>query len=242
MLTELWPHEPQWPAPSAALRGARASLVSRARGRTAAPVFAASAEDELIQKQPLCVASSVRSSGALGDTVLYRYRRDGDTLYVGYFVYFSTERPWGDNRLTREVLPALAIDAFYSHFLFVLPGVQRMLYGPADIEGALVRYRIVGDRLLAEGARADDEGHHPVRLAEDEISAPDGRVVLLTETWSHQLGAHDGVRRVGAGAAASRCFAGASLLPLSESVAESFRLGSESAPHRAKPAWRSSID
>jgi hypothetical protein len=241
MLSELWPREPQWPAPSVASQGARASLFSHASRGTPAPGTALTAEDELIRNEPLCVASSVQSSGALGDTVLYRYRRDGDTLSVGYFVYFSTERPWGDNRLTRDVWPALAIDAVYSHFLFVWPGVQRVLYGPADIEGALVRYRVVGERLVAEAARADDEGHHPVRLAQDELRAPDGHVVLLTETWSHQLGAHGAVQRAGA-APSVRCFSGASLLPLSASVAETFRLGTADAPRRAKPAWRASVE
>jgi hypothetical protein len=198
-------------------------------------------DDELIQNEPVCIASTVQSSGTIGETVLYRYQREGNTLTVGYFVYFSTERPWGDNALTRDVWPALAIDAFYSHFLFVWPGVQRVLYGPADIEGALVRYRVEGSRLVAEAARADDEGHHPVRLGAAELSTPDGHVVLLTETWSHQLGAHDAVQRAGT-AASVRCFSGARLLPLSESVAEAFRLGTPDAPHRAKPAWRTSID
>jgi hypothetical protein len=241
MLSELWPRGPQWPTPSSASHGARASLFSHVSRRAPAPGAALTAEDDLIQNEPLCVASSVHSSGALGDTVLYRYERDGDTLSVGYFVYFSTERPWGDNALTRDIWPALAIDAVYSHFLFLWPGVQRVLYGPADIEGALVRYRVVGDRLVAEAARADDEGHHPVRLTADELRAPDGHVVLLTETWSHQLGAHGAVQRAGA-APSVRCFSGARLLPLSQSVAEAFRLGDEAAPRRAKPAWRTNVD
>jgi hypothetical protein len=238
MLTELWPHEPQWPAPPAARSTAHASILTRVH--PSAPALASSHEDALVQDQPLCVASSVRSWGALGDSVLYRYRREGDTLYVGYFVYFSTERPWGDNALTHKVLPALAIDAFYSHFLFVLPGAQRVLYGPADIEGALVRYRIEGERLVAEAALADDEGHHAVALTGDELRAPDGHVVLLTETWSHQLGARDAVRR--SASLPVRCFSGASLMPLAPNVAEAFRLGTESAPHRAKPAWRARIE
>jgi hypothetical protein len=238
MLTELWPREPQWPAPI--VRTTQASLTARLHPRTPMPASNTAQEDELVTHQPFCVASSVRSSGSLGDSVLYRYRRDGDTLYVGYFVYFSTERPWGDNALTHKVLPALAIDAFYSHFMFVLPGAQRLLYGPADIEGALVRYRIEGDRLVAQGALADDEEHHRVRLDAEELRAPNGNTLLLTETWSHQLGAHDAVRR--SASLAVRCFSGSGLVPLSTSVADAFRLGSESAPHRAKPAWRASLD
>jgi hypothetical protein len=241
MLSELSPRGPEWPVPSTASHGARASLFSQLPRGASAPAAAPTAEDELIRNQPLCVASSVSSSGALGETVLYRYQRDGDTLSVGYFVYFSTERPWGDNALTRKLWPALAIDAFYSHFLFVWPGVQRVLYGPADIEGALVRYRVQGDRLVAEAARADDGGHHSVRLADTELRAPDGHVVLLTETWSHQLGAHGAVQRAAA-ASSVHCFSGARLLPLSESVADAFRLGTASAPRRAKPAWRTHVD
>ncbi len=191
-----------------------------------------------MKNTPLCVGSSVRSAGRLGETVLYRYRRDGDELYVGYFVYFSTERPWGDNALTRRVLPALAIDAFYSHFLFVLPGVQRVLYGPGDIEGALVRYRIEDGRLVPVAALADDGGHRRVHLRGEELRAPDGRVVLLTETWSHQLGARNAAAR----AHGVTCFEGARLEPLSAAVAEAFRLGSESAPLRAKPAWQRATD
>jgi len=195
-------------------------------------------EDELVKSTPLCIGSSVRSAGRLGDTVLYRYRRDADELYVGYFVYFSTERPWGDNALTRQVLPALAIDAFYSHFLFVLPGAQRVLYGPGDIEGALVRYRIEDGRLVPVAALADDEEHRRVQLRGEELRAPDGRVVLLTETWSHQLGARDAAAR----ARDVTCFDGARLAPLSPAVAEAFRLGTESEPHRAKPAWQRATD
>ncbi|HTQ04218.1 MAG TPA: hypothetical protein VMI54_10185 [Polyangiaceae bacterium] len=236
VLTELAPSEPRWPAPRTAASDLHASVFAYRPPRAATPP--STFEDELVKKQPLCVASSVRSAGTLGATVLYRYRRDGDALYVGYFVYFSTERPWGDNALTRRVVPALAIDAFYSHFLFVLPGAQRVLYGPGDIEGALVRYRIEGERLVPEAALADDEGHHRVRLRGDELETADGHVVLLTETWSHQLGAHDAVRR----AHDVTCFDGARLEPLSADVAEAFRLGSESAPHRAKPAWQNVID
>jgi hypothetical protein len=241
LLSEVWPREPQWPVPSAPAHGARASVFSHSSRRAPAAGSVLTVEDELIRNEPLCVASSVQSSGAIGETVLYRYQRDGDTLSVGYFVYFSTERPWGDNALTHDIWPALAIDAFYSHFLFVWPGAQRVLYGPADIEGALVRYHIDGERLVAEGARADDEGHHPVRLGDAELRAPDGHVALLTETWSHQLGAHGAVQRSGA-APSLRCFSGSGLAPLSASVAEAFRLGTVDAPRRAKPAWRASID
>jgi hypothetical protein len=241
VLTELAPSEPSWPAPPVPARNTHASLLSRRSHRVEsvhrerAP---SALEDELVKNTPLCVGSSVRSAGRLGETVLYRYRRDGDTLFVGYFVYFSTERPWGDNALTRKVLPALAIDAFYSHFMFVFPGAQRVLYGAGDIEGALVRYHIEDGRLVPAAALADDEGHRRVHLRGDELATPDGRVVLLTETWSHQLGARDAAAR----ARDVTCFDGARLEPLSPAVAEAFRLGNDSEPRRAKPAWQRTTD
>lgn len=204
--------------------------------RSAPPPSALTPEDELIRRQPFCVASSAPWAGTLGDVVVYRYARHGDRLDVGYFVYWSTERPWGDNALTRRVLPALAIDAFYSHFAFVLPGAQRVLYGPGDIEGVLVRYRIRGDRLVPEQAFAEDESHRSVELAPEELLTGDGRVLVLTESWSHQLGAHHAVQRTGADAAS--CFDASRLEPLSPATAAAFRLGSPGEPLRAKPAWR----
>src|SRR2546423_157770 len=70
------------------------------------------ADDSVVRKLPLCVASESWSAGELGRTVLYRYKREGRTLTVGYFVYWTTERPWGKNLLSYSVLPALFIDAF----------------------------------------------------------------------------------------------------------------------------------
>src|SRR5262245_28481078 len=68
---------------------------------------------------PFCVASPTWSAGELGRSVLYRSERQGSTLTVGYFVYWTTERPWGKNALSYAVLPALLIDAFYSHLFFL---------------------------------------------------------------------------------------------------------------------------
>jgi hypothetical protein len=239
VLTELAPSEPAWPAPTSPVRETHASILPH-RSASAASLERApvSSDDELVKSTSLCVGSSVRSAGRVGETVLYRYRRDGDELYVGYFVYFSTERPWGDNALTHDVLPALAIDAFYSHFMFVLPGAQRVLYGPGDIEGALVRYRVEAGRLVPVAALADDGGHRRVHLRGEELRGAGGRVVLLTDTWSHQLGGRDAAARAGDVA----CFEGARLEPLSPAVADAFRLGSESAPLRAKPAWQRTTD
>ncbi len=238
-LAALEGNEPSWPTLSREHAESHAGALSLRRSTvdTKAPL---GPEDQLVRDQPFCVASSMKSAGTLGEVVLYRYERHGDALDVGYFVYWSTERPWGDNELTRRVLPALAIDAVYSHLLFVLPGIQRVLYGPGDIEGALVHYRIEGDRLVAERARADDESHAPVRLSAREVSASDGSVVLLTEAWSHQLGGHDAARR--APGSERACFGGESLVPMTASVAKAFRLGTSEKPHRARPAWRSSVD
>ena len=73
--------------------------------------------------------------------MLYRVRRSGRKIEIGYFVYWSTERPWGNNALSYAVLPALLTDAFYSHFLYVFPGVKDYLYGAGDIEGARVEFQ-----------------------------------------------------------------------------------------------------
>ena len=83
---------------------------------------ARAADANIVRKLPLCVASESWSAGELGHTVLYRYKREGRMLTVGYFVYWTTERPWGKNVLSYSLLPALFIDAFYSHFFFLFPG------------------------------------------------------------------------------------------------------------------------
>src|SRR4051812_23887978 len=63
-------------------------------------------EDEArVVAQPVCVTARTWSAGALGDTVLYRSRRMGKRIAVGYFVYWSEERPWGSNALSYAVLP-----------------------------------------------------------------------------------------------------------------------------------------
>lgn len=193
-----------------------------------------------IEKHPVCIGSRVWSAGAMADTVYYRARRDGDRLIVGYFVHWTTERPWGNNLLTMAVLPALLVDAFYSHTLFALPGARALLYGPGDVEGASVTYRVLPDGALTPlGAHADDDSHEPIILGASDLDAR-GKTALVTEVWSHQLGGKQGARYVESaeGAAAMRCFSGASLRPLPREVAEMFQLGTSEAPRRAKPAWR----
>ncbi|HEX7671896.1 MAG TPA: hypothetical protein VF395_20015 [Polyangiaceae bacterium] len=191
-----------------------------------------------IERQAVCVGSRSWSAGQLGDTLLYRSRRNGNTLEVGYFVYWSTERPWGANVGSFTLLPALATDAFYSHFLYVFPGVKDALYGPADIEGVSVDYeeRVDGS-LSVIGGRADDGNHRPVLLSRDDLLDSRGRVVLLTEVWSHQLGAHGGGRFADAADNEVTCYGEGTVRPMTVEIARAYRLGSEQEPRRAKAAW-----
>ena len=94
--------EPRWPEP--------------------APFHGTSEDAARIVKQPVCVGAASWSAGTLGPTVLFLERRVGKKLDVGYFVYWSEERPWGSNLVSYTVLPALATDAVYSHFLYLFPG------------------------------------------------------------------------------------------------------------------------
>jgi hypothetical protein len=56
----------------------------------------------------------VASAGRLGDVLYYRATEAPDgTVHVGYFAFFSEERPWGNNWLTWTVVPALAVDMVY---------------------------------------------------------------------------------------------------------------------------------
>jgi hypothetical protein len=209
--------------------------------RNAGPAVAAgpsAPEPSGIERQAVCVGSRSWSAGELGDTLLYRSRRNGKTLEVGYFVYWSTERPWGTNVGSFTLLPALATDAFYSHFLYVFPGVKDAIYGPADIEGVSVDYEERPDGSLSVvGGRADDGNHHPVRLSREDLVDSRGRVVLLTEVWSHQLGAHGGGRFADAVGSNVTCYGETSVRPMTAEVARAFRLGSEEDPLRAKAAW-----
>ncbi len=194
----------------------------------------------LIEAHPVCVASRVWSSGEMSDTVYYRYRRDGERLTVGYFVHWSTERPWGKNFLTYSVVPALLVDAVYSHGLFVLPGARDFMYGPGDVEGASVTYyEEPSGALVPASAQAEDGTHGLVTLESRDLDAG-GRTALVTEVWSHQLGARGAARDFERSEAlhGKRCFSGESLRPLTEAVTSAFELGTPEAPLRAKPAWR----
>lgn len=209
---------PEWPLPVA-------------RADTGPP----SEDDALVRAQPVCVLNSRDSAGDLGRSLVVRHRRDGERLWVSYFVYWSSERPWGD----KPWLLSLAIDAFYSHFLFVLPGLRHALYGPGDIEGVTVVYRTVGQELEIVEGFGDDEYHRRVHLGPEDLTGSDHRTLLLTTSWSHQLGGR-GAASVGGSAAApasTRCYSGDELVPLTPDIANRFWLGSPSAPRRARYAW-----
>jgi hypothetical protein len=218
---------PAWPAQPGASAAPRAPSFD--------PV-----ERALIEAQPVCIASSVWSAGELGDTVAYHYRRQDDRIDVGYFVFWSTERPWGPNALTLTVLPAAAIDAVYSHFLFVLPGLRDAMYGPGDVEGATVSYRILPDhRLAVLGGVAQDGVHDEVALSPEDLLDRTGRVILMSDVWSHQLGAKRAAARTVADERIEpRCFLKSTLARLAQSVISQFRLGTAAVPMRARAAWR----
>lgn len=180
-----------------------------------------------------------RSAGKLGDSLLYRYRRYGDRVVVGYFAYWSTERPWGDNALTFLGVPALAMETVYTHFLFVLPGIRQAIYGPGDVEGVRIEYAIDADgRLAPVAGTADDGHHHAVTLTPSDLVDAKGQVVLMTDVWSHQLGAKGAADFVAEEQPEMRCYSGAAVQPLSARTARTLALGTEAAPLRARPAWK----
>lgn len=218
-----WPsHDPHWPEPRSKPADARAID----------PI------DRTVQAQPVCIGSQSWSAGELGHTVLYRTHRVGNEVHVGYFVYWSTERPWGDNALSYTLLPALAVDGVYSHFLYVFPGVKDVLYGPGDVEGATVVFTERDDGTL-EPSRgiADDGTHGPVELSRQDLQDAHGRVILFTRAWSHQLGEHGGAALADQGQLDLHCFDRGTLTPLTDEVVQAFRLKDESTVRRALPAW-----
>ena len=199
---------------------------------------AVSDDEARIVAQPVCVGARTWSTGALGDTVLYRTRHVGRKIAVGYFVYWSEERPWGSNAVSYAVLPALAMDAVYSHFLWLFPGIKDAMYGPGDIEGVQVEYEQSDDGSLSVvSGRADDGNHAPVILSREDLVDSKGRVVLLTDVWSHQLGAHGGASFADTPGHALKCYSKAALQPMTEQIARAFRMGDERHPLRGNPAW-----
>jgi hypothetical protein len=222
---------PDYPAPPTRAFGVRPALASELE-REESP------DERSIQHQPVCIASRGAWLENLGSTLLYVHRRVGDELRVGYFAYWADERPWGENLETYTLLPALALDATYTHTLFVLPGLQRVLYGAGDIEGVTVVYRVSpGGTQSAQRAVAENRLHGKVVLRADELVMRDGRVVAMTESWSHQLGARDAARHAELPATSLTCFDAQGLRPLSPDTARAFRLGTAAAPRRARAAW-----
>lgn len=204
-------------------------------------VVASDDDDARLRKLPVCVASRHWSAGDLGETILYRVHRVGRRLEVGYFVYWSTERPWGQNVLSYTLVPALLIDATYSHFLWVMPGFKDVLHGAGDVEGVRVELDDEGGELRVVGGAADDGFHRGVTLSRDDLVDSHGRIVLFTDVWSHQFGAHGGGAFADAAGGALRCYEGTAVQPMTEETARAFRLGGEASPRRAKPAWRNAI-
>jgi hypothetical protein len=203
-----------------------------------APIPARVGDEASVAAQPVCVGARSWSAGALGDTVLYRTRRVGRKIAVGYFVYWSEERPYGKNAVSYLVVPALAMDAVYSHFLYLFPGIKDALYGPGDIEGVQIEYEQADDgSLRVVSGQADDGNHTPVLLSREDLVDSKGRVVLLTDVWSHQLGTHGAAAFADAPGHELKCYVQSALRPMTEQIASAFRLGTERHPLRGAPAW-----
>lgn len=185
-----------------------------------------------IEGREICVGSAVASAGKLGETLYYRAAvlPDGK-LVVGYFAFFSEERPWGNNWMTWTVVPALAIDMVYTRSVFVGPGLQRALSGKGDVEGFRIVYEQRPDGTLeVEHAVADDGSHRIVELAAADVLAMDPeRPTFYSRVWSHQLGGR-GLHSMSA-LATVHCFGRGSVLPLPDPIIAEFALG-----HRAAPA------
>jgi hypothetical protein len=193
---------------------------------------------ELVRQVPICIVWTKPWAGELGRSLIFHARMvRPDRIVAGYFAYWTTERPWGDNWLTHWFLPAVAIDAFYSHLLFVLPGIQQLTYGPGDVEGLRVTFRLVGsDRLEPISVVADDGRHREVSLDVAEAVDDRGRILVFTDVWNHKLGAK-GALWVARAGANQQCFSGDALQSVKRETVSAFRLGSEQDPRRARPAW-----
>jgi hypothetical protein len=187
-----------------------------------------------IEAQPMCIGSAVMSAGKLSDVLYYRaVALDSEHVAVGYFAFFSEERPWGNNWLTWSFFPAFAVDLVYSRALFVAPGVQRALYGAGDIEGVGVVYHVEPDGSFTfDHAMADDDKERTVVIPREQAFAVDkARPTFYSQVWSHQLGGN----RAHSAQDLSyvRCYGEGSVRPLPDSLARAFRLDDRD---RAPPA------
>ncbi len=184
----------------------------------------------------MCIGSTVQSAGTLSDVLYYRKIKLGDgKVAVGYFAFFSEERPWGNNWLTWTVVPALAVDLVYSRALFVAPGLQRVLYGAGDVEGVAIVYDTSEDgSLRVDRAIVDGDDEHVVTFSRDQAFALDpSRPTFYADAWSHQLGARTARSR--ADLAYLHCYADESVRPLPDAVARAFRVD-DGREGRAPPA------
>ena len=191
-------------------------------------------EETAIERREICIGSSVASAGDLGDTIYYRAAMLPDgKLAVGYFAFWSDERPWGNNWLTWTLVPALAVDMFYTRGMFVAPGLQRVIHGKGDVEGVRVLYDLRPDGVLqVEHAVADDGTHAPVHFDAREVMALDpARPTFVTDVWSHQLGGK-GVRRKSE-LAYLRCFGPGHVRALPEAIARDFSISGRATPAQA---------
>jgi len=218
------------PAAMASIDGTHLSALPRAPG----PRGGRTVEQAAIEHQPVCVGSSVASAGDLSDVLYYRAvaLEDGH-VDVGYFAFYSEERPWGNNWLTWSVVPALAVDLVYSRALLVAPGLQRALYGAGDVEGVGVVYDRASDGSLRfDHALADDGTHDSVALTRAQVFKLDhNRPTFYSQVWSHQLGGQDARSR--SDLTYVRCYDEDSIRPLPEAIARAFRVDGDD---RAPPA------
>jgi hypothetical protein len=191
-------------------------------------------EQAEIERQPVCVGSLVKSAGDLSDTLYYRaVALDDGRIEVGYYAFYSEERPWGNNWLTWSVIPALAVDLVYSRALLVAPGLQHALYGAGDVEGVGVVYdRLADGSLHVDHALADDGTHDSVALSREQVFALDHeRPTFYSQVWSHQLGGRDARSR--SDLSYERCYGEGSIRPLPDNVSRAFRVDVDD---RAPPA------
>lgn len=186
------------------------------------------AEQAEVERLPVCVGSSVKSAGDLSDVLYYRAVALPDgRVEVGYFAFYSEERPWGNNWLTWSVFPALAVNLVYSRALLVAPGLQRALYGAGDVEGVGVVYnRLADGSLHVDHALADDGTHDSVALSREQVFALDpDRPTFYSDVWSHQLGGRGARSR--SNLEYERCYGVGSIRPLPESIARTFRVDAD---------------
>ena len=196
-----------------------------------------------IEGKPLCIGSSVESAGALGDVLYYRATTLSDgRVAVGYFAFFSQERPWGNNWLTWTLVPALAVDMVYSRALLVAPGIQRAIYGAGDVEGVSIVYDVRPDGSLSfDHATADDRDERPIVISRERAFAIDPeRPVFYSDIWSHQLGGHAASSR--RDLAYLRCYEGDSIRPLPDDVARSYRVENRAGPSHIERLGGIAID